>query len=86
MLFQSKIDRAQKWLHDRSDSARKEKQTQDQEGLPSMEDLKAEAQEEVELEKGDFLSMLIAAFITILPVALIVLLLMVGAMLLVIFQ
>lgn len=85
MLFQSKIDRAQKWLHDRSDSGRRERELQEKGELPSGADLRAEAQEEIELEKGDVLSMLLAALITILPVALLVLLIMVSVLLLVIF-
>ena len=84
MLFQRKVDRAMKWLHDRSDSGKAE-QAEKEGNLPSMDDLRREAQNEVELEKGDWLAMLLAAFLTILPVALLVLLVMVSALLIVIF-
>ena len=84
MLFQRKVDRAMKWLHNRSDSAKAE-QAEKEGNMPSMDDLRREAQDEMELEKGDGLAMLIAAFITILPVALLVLLVMVSALLVVIF-
>lgn len=84
MLFQRKVDRAMKWLHDRSDSGKAE-QAEKGGHLPPVDDLRREAQNEMELEKGDGLAMLIAAFITILPVALFVLLVMVSALLVVIF-
>ena len=84
MLFQRKVDRAVKWLHDRSDSGKAE-QTEKEGNLPSMDDLRAQAQNEMELEKGDWLAMLIAALVTILRVALVVLLVMVSALLVVIF-
>lgn len=83
MLFQRKIDRAMKWLHDRSDSARTE-QTSGEENLPAADDRGREARERVEIEKGDILAMLVAALITILPVALVVLLVLVSAMLVVV--
>lgn len=65
MLFQKKIDRAMEKLHEDSDAGRAER-----------EHARGEVyeQEKPELEKGDFLAMTIAAIITILPVALLVLL------------
>ena len=85
MLFQRKIDRAMKWLHNRSDSAKAEQAATEEGNLPPVEELRREAQEEEKLEKGDGLAMLIAALITILPVALVVLLVMVSTLLVVIF-
>ena len=74
MLFQRKIERAQKWLHQRN--SREEIRREDPSGsnLPSMEDLKAEARNEIYLEKNDLPAMIFAAMITILPVCIIVLL------------
>lgn len=65
MLFQKKIDRAMKKLHEDSDAGRAEREHLGEEDY---------RQEKPELEKGDFLAMTIAAIITILPVALLVLL------------
>ena len=74
MLFQKKIERAQNWLHERNST----RVTQDTEysggDLPSMEELKAEAREEIYLEKKDLPAMIIAAMITIMPVCILVLL------------
>ena len=74
MLFQKKIERAQNWLHERNSPS----VTQDTEysggDLPSMEELKAEAREEIYLEKKDLPAMIIAAMITIMPVCILVLL------------
>lgn len=64
MIFQKKIDRAMKKLHEESDAVRNER------GEKTGEE---ESQEFPELEKNDFLAMVIAALITILPVALLVL-------------
>lgn len=61
MIFQSKVDRALKKLHEESDVGQENK-------IPEMP----------ELEKNDFLAMVIAALITIIPVALIVLVGVVG--------
>ncbi len=77
MLFQNRIDRAQKWLHDRAAGSNSKKDTGAEGDLPSPEQLKMEAQEEMDLEKGDFAAMLIAAFVTIVPICLLVLLVMV---------
>ena len=75
MLFQRKIERAQNWLKERSGSADVPEQTENDGSLPSMEELKAEGRNEFHLEKGDLPAMLIAAFFTIMPVCVIVLLL-----------
>lgn len=61
MIFQSKVDRALKKLHEESDAGQENK-------IPEMP----------ELEKNDFLAMVIAALITIIPVAFIVLVGVVG--------
>lgn len=64
MIFQSKVDRALKKLHEDSDAGQAEREMeQESEYKPEMP----------ELEKNDFLAMVIAALITIIPVALIVL-------------
>ena len=64
MIFQKKVDRALEKLHEDSDVAKVERE---QEAGADYEP------EKLELEKNDFLAMVIAALITILPVALIVL-------------
>lgn len=64
MIFQKKVDRALEKLHEDSDAAKAERE---QEPGADYEP------EKLELEKNDFLAMVIAALITILPVALIVL-------------
>ena len=74
MFFQRKIDRAQKWLHDRNPSPIVRETESSHEDLPSMEELKAEAQNEIYLDKGDLPAMIIAAMFTILPICLLVLL------------
>ena len=76
MLFQKKIDRAQKWLHDRNSTpeVRRNEQCSGSSDLPSMEELKAEAREEIYLDKKDLPAMIIAAMITIMPVCILVLL------------
>lgn len=61
MIFQSKIDKALKKLHEESDAGQGD-------SIPEMP----------ELEKNDFLAMVIAALITIIPAALLVLLGVVG--------
>lgn len=64
MIFQKKIDRALDKLHEESDAGKAERE------LASGEEYVPEIPE---LEKNDFLAMVLAALITILPVALIVL-------------
>lgn len=64
MIFQSKIERALNKLHEDSDAARGEKALGSGNSLePGMP----------ELEKGDFLAMFLAAMITIVPAAILVL-------------
>ncbi len=86
MLFQSRIDRAQKWLKERTGNTGDDHSKSENGEFPSMEDLRAEVQEEMDLEKGDKLAMLIAAFITILPACLVALLIMVSVLLVIIFM
>ena len=64
MIFQKKVDRAMEKLHEDSDAGRAER------GLETKE---TDEQKMPELEKNDFLAMVIAAVITIIPVALLVL-------------
>ena len=61
MLFQKKIDRAQKWLKEQSGGESPE-ECGEKTDLPDMETLKAEAKEEIHLEKGDIPALLLAAF------------------------
>lgn len=65
MIFQNKVDRALKKLHEDSDAGQAERDKQ--QGINY-------EQEMPELEKNDFLALVISAFITIVPVALLVLL------------
>lgn len=76
MLFQKKIDRAQKWLKEQSDPQPGCEEVNGD--FPSMEELKAEAKQEIHLEKGDIPAMLLAAFPIVL-ICLVVLLLISGA-------
>ena len=74
MLFQRKVDRAQKWLRDLNGIQEEPEEISGEKNLPSMGELKAEGRQEFHLEKGDLPAMLIAAFFTIMPVCLLVLL------------
>ena len=65
MLFQRKIDGAMKKLHESSDAAEEERRKDAGEPYEELE--------RPELEKGDMLAMIIAAFITFIPVAILVL-------------
>lgn len=64
MIFQKKVDRAFEKLHEDSDAAKEERAREA--GTDYEPDIP-------ELEKNDFLAMVIAALITIVPLALIVL-------------
>ena len=64
MLFNKKLERAQKWLRERNGS---------REQLPDPEQLKQESQE-IKLEKGELPLMIFLALIIIVPVCLVVLL------------
>jgi len=74
MLFKKKYERAQKWLHDRNP----DNQISDDGELPSMEELRAQANEEIPLDKGDVFAMVFAAFVTIVPACLVILLIIAG--------
>lgn len=65
MFFQRKIDGAMKKLHESSDAAEEERRKDVGEPYEELE--------RPELEKGDMLAMIIAAFITFIPVAILVL-------------
>lgn len=84
MLFQRKINRAMKWSRDqklRAEGRDPEQEELDrelknkgkgkwkEEPLPSMEELKEEANQ-VQLEKGDLFAMIFSALITIVPICL----------------
>ena len=64
MIFQKKVDRALQKLHEESDAGQDEKE------LMTGDEYQVERPE---LEKNDFLAMVIAAMITIIPAALLVL-------------
>ena len=70
--------RAQKWLQEQNpDRSRKEAEPRE-DGLPSMEELRAEANANMQLDKSDWPAMLIAAFFTILLPCLLILLFIVA--------
>lgn len=82
MIFQKKLDKAMKKLHENSDSGRMGRGAGEEEFFAEStffgEGKKVRKEEKFEeerpkLEKNDALAMLIAAFLTILPVALLVL-------------
>lgn len=75
MIFQSKIDRALKKLHEESDAGAAEREAGrrlDQSVRAEWDDVEAEREAPV-LEKNDFLAMVLAALITFVPAALLVL-------------
>ena len=74
MLFQRKIERAQKWLRERNGIPESGQKTHREGELPSMEELREEGRNQIQLEKSDLPAMIIAALITILPVCILVLL------------
>ena len=74
MLFKKKYERAQKWLHEQNP----DNQFEEGEELPSMEDLRAEANEQIPLDKSDVFAMVFAAFVTIVPACLLILLIIAG--------
>lgn len=65
MFFQRKIDGSMKKLHESSDAAEEERRKDAGEPYEELE--------RPELEKGDMFAMIIAAFITFIPVAILVL-------------
>ena len=73
MLFKNKVERAQKWLHERNQPLGSHKRESREDDLPSIEELKRESQE-LHLDKSDLPAMIFAALITILPICLLVLL------------
>lgn len=59
--------RAQKWLQEQNPDYRKAQESESEDGLPSMEELRREAlEEQTKLDKSDWLALLIAGFGTIL--------------------
>ena len=75
MIFQRKYDRASRWSRRKRIEADGLEQSEE-EALPSLEELKREGQEDIELEKGDIPAMMISAFITIFPACILALLVM----------
>ena len=73
MLFKNKVERAQKWLHERNQTPESRSKEHREGDLPSMEELRRESQE-LNLDKTDLPAMIFAALITILPVCILVLL------------
>lgn len=64
MFFQKKVDEAMRRLHESSDEAEAERKREFGESYEPME--------RPELEKGDMLAMLIAAFLTFIPAAILI--------------
>lgn len=88
MPFQRKLDRAMKWNRDqrmRADGLDPEEEElkeelrklphngQNEEDLPSPEELRQEELGKVELEKGDLSAMILSALVTLVPISLLVL-------------
>ena len=84
MLFGKKLKRAQDWLREQNPDAQVDPETLSEADLPSLDELKAEAQE-MHLDKGDMFAMILSAMITIIPACLIVLLVLVGIAYLIMF-
>ena len=79
MMFQRKIERAQKWLKEVNQAMYpRSSKPEREDGLPDMEELKRQARQENLLDKGDLPAMILAALITILPVCILVLLALVA--------
>ena len=74
--------RAQKWLQEQNPDYQRRQEEAAGEDLPSMEELRAEGKEHIQLEKGDTFAMIVAAFAFILVPCVLVLLLIVGVVLL----
>lgn len=74
MMFRRKYDRASRWSRKKRIEADGLDLDEEKE-LPTLEELKKEG-ERIELEKGDLPAMMLSAFITILPAALLALLVM----------
>ena len=70
--------RAQKWLEEQNPERRRKEAEPREDGLPSMEELRAEANEHIQLDKTDWPAMLVAAFFTILLPCLLILLVIAG--------
>ena len=70
--------RAQKWLQEQNPDRHRQEIEQREDGLPSMEELRAEANREVPLDKTDWPALLIAAFFTVLLPCLAILLVIAG--------
>ncbi len=78
MLLQKKIDRAFKWLKDKN----KAKTCDDNpDKIESNESVEKIEEENVELEKNDFLAMFISSFIVFLPIIIILLIIALWAFL-----
>lgn len=75
MFFRKKLDRAQKWLRERTESGESIPKKYRDEELPSMEELREEA-DRLPLEKGDLPALIFSAMITFIPVCLIALLIL----------
>lgn len=75
MFFRKKLEKSMKWHHEKA-QGQPAAASEGLEDLPSMEELKEEAREEVTLEKGDLPAMILAGMLTILPACLAVLLIL----------
>lgn len=71
--------RAQKWLQEQNPDHRREVESESENGLPSMEELRREAlEEDPKLDKSDWFALIVAAFGTILIPCALFLLFVVG--------
>ena len=78
-----RYERAQKWLREQNPDLQHSREETTGEDLPSVEELRAEGKEQIQVEKGDTFAMLIAAFAFIFVPCLLVLLLIAAVVLLI---
>ena len=77
MIFK-RYERAQKWLREQNCSNREEVTETEDHDLPSMEELRAQANQDLKLDKSDWFALLFAALINIFIPCLLFLLFIVG--------
>ena len=77
MIFK-RYERAQKWLRERNPDMQEEITESEGNELPSMEELRAEANEHMHLDKGDVFALLVAAMVNIFIPCVLFLLFIVG--------
>ena len=77
MIFK-RYERAQKWLREQNCSNREEVTETEDHDLPSMEELRAQANQDLKLDKSDWFALLFAALVNIFIPCLLFLLFIVG--------